>query len=222
MGLVRKALFLRSGGVAVAVSVLLFGCASAEAHSPTVQAGKVEHGLAISMRAECGASVRTVLYDGRHSATLQVRVGEIGVGKEARRFGATLKGGTCADPEQLARRAELIKLREQLGESKEEAQKAQAGEEEQEEEPSLEVADYGNTQPRRTVTFLILINGIPVEGGTVFLVRRGKAPIRVWEGEDQFVNYCIDENKRITSIDGRLGCYIPGTYHEEALIAWNQ
>lgn len=35
---------------------------------------------------------------------------------------------------------------------------------------------------------------------------------RVWEGTDRFVNYCINESKRIWSSGGRLYCTVPSSY----------
>lgn len=43
---------------------------------------------------------------------------------------------------------------------------------------------------------------------------------RVWEGTDEYVNYCIDRNKEITSIGLRLGCWKPPVHVVLSHVHW--
>lgn len=62
---------------------------------------------------------------------------------------------------------------------------------------------------RRTFRYSIALGNRKVESGRVFFQVYRDPGRRIYEGEDEFVNYCINRNREIRSLDGRLYCFRP-------------
>ncbi len=73
---------------------------------------------------------------------------------------------------------------------------------------------------RYTIFFQFTANGAYVESGHVLLKSTYWPATRIWQGEDAFVNYCIDKHHEITSINHRLGCYEPPLRSVTAKVVW--
>jgi hypothetical protein len=60
-----------------------------------------------------------------------------------------------------------------------------------------------------------------LESGTIFLyTKHVSARRRVWQGEEPFVTYCINQHQKITSINHRLGCYLPPVVYTTEKVRW--
>ncbi len=178
----------------VPTALLLLGCSNAAAQTVSVETTAPQpNGVSIVVaEAECNDLISVQLQEGKHRATLHLRVG----GDEEFAPGPfrpliQLEGGFCVQ-----------------------------GETEPNEPAQLKIT--GTTvYPSESVAFRFSVNGTAIGSGRVILTRHGQPPHRIWQGEDAFVNYCIDDLKRITSIGGRLGCYEPGSYQDHARVVWN-
>lgn len=71
-----------------------------------------------------------------------------------------------------------------------------------------------------TIFFSFAVNGAYAESGQVTVSSTYWPVTRIWEGEDRFVNYCIDKNHEITSINHRLGCYEPSLRSITSKVTW--
>jgi hypothetical protein len=89
--------------------------------------------------------------------------------------------------------------------------------------PAMEVLIVSHRhETHSTIFFQFAANGAYVESGHVVLSSTYWPATRIWQGEDAFVNYCIDKLKEITSINHRLGCYEPPVRSVTAKVIWAQ
>jgi hypothetical protein len=70
------------------------------------------------------------------------------------------------------------------------------------------------------IFFSFAVNGVYAESGFVTISSTYWPATRIWEGEDAFVNYCIDKDHEITSINHRLGCYEPSLRSIISKVTW--
>ena len=190
---------MHRGALLAGIAISLLYCASADAHSPKVWSFPSHEGDTIGIHAGCQASIRANLRDGSHRTSMEVQ-GNGGYQIGPSGFGPLMfmEGGMCSTPlNEEENRPEVVEKAPQLR------------------------FDGLNLEPKEVVSFRIFINGAAVEGGRVELTREGEAPTRIWEGEDAFVNYCINHNKEITSEGGRLGCFTEGSYQDHGKVVWN-
>lgn len=60
-----------------------------------------------------------------------------------------------------------------------------------------------------TFNYSVAVDDRLLQAGTIVIDVRHWSAVRIYEDEDDFVNYCIDETRTIHKISGRLYCVEP-------------
>lgn len=64
----------------------------------------------------------------------------------------------------------------------------------------------------RDFGYWVVIDGKFARNGRVRVAVNNKGQRRIWQEEDDFVNVCINESKRLWKIGGRLDCFTDAGY----------
>lgn len=79
------------------------------------------------------------------------------------------------------------------------------------EQTQAQLLVVGKKQGIRRFRYRISSAGVLLQSGTIVARTRLVGGGTFYEGSDEFVNYCIDENRPIHSAGGRLYCIEPQT-----------
>lgn len=84
------------------------------------------------------------------------------------------------------------------------------GEDEAEEPAGFDLTVLNGRTETHRFTYKVWVEPANLLGRGTITTRATYYPARlIWEGQDAFVNYCIDEGKRVESFHGRLFCHGP-------------